>query len=494
MSIRVGTPAAFARVRNFFADVRFNDLAVCAALRIDDISGCRNLRYDQLDYGSISLALRTAIKLFMGGLPVHRDDFQWICGDETFAAFVALGLVRDARRRAGSIVCPVWLYPVDGFVIASDRRDDPDGGAFIPPDGAVFPALDAGTLRLLRLLPERNGDALDLCGGCGIGALHLARTAAHAVTADVTERSTHFADFNARLNNVDIESVKGDLFAPVTGRRFDVVAAHPPWLPSTGDGMVFRDGGNGGETIARRIIEGLPQHLRGDGTGVIVALGRDTAEVPYERRVRDWLGEPGIDCDVIFGVEKLLSIEEVVSSIRKLHLNNDQEQADRLNAHLRELGTDKFVYGALFVRQTDEPVTDMPLRLRMTSRATAADFDRVFTWRKHRRRAGFGDWAKAARPRLAPQLEVNERRLVRSGALVAGETVLLVEHAFYAALRLDAWVSPIIALFTGGLTVMQIFTAAERAGGLPDDFTLGALIDLVAVLIEHGFLEVEVAC
>ncbi|HEX7565451.1 MAG TPA: hypothetical protein VF396_19720, partial [Bradyrhizobium sp.] len=223
-------------------------------------------------------------------------------------------------------------------------------------------------------------------------------------------------------------------------------------------------------------------------------LGRDTTQVPYERRVRDWLGEPGMDCDIILGVEKLLSIEEVVGSIRNLHLSDNQEQAGRLDAHLRALGTDKFVYGALFVRRTDGPVTDTPLRLRMTSRATAADFDRVFAWRKHRRSVGFGDWAKATKPRLAPHLEVNERRRVRNGALFAGETMLLVEQAFYAALQVDAWVAPIIASFTGGRTVKQIFSAAERAGQLPDDFTLRALIDLVAMLVEHGFLEVEIPC
>jgi hypothetical protein len=227
---------------------------------------------------------------------------------------------------------------------------------------------------------------------------------------------------------------------------------------------------------------------------VIVALGRDTTEAPYERRVRNWLGEPGMDCDVILGVEKLLSIEEVVGSIRRLHLNEGQEQADRLNAHLHALGTDKFVYGALFVRRTGEPVTEPPLRLRMTSRATAADFDRLFAWRKHRRCAGFGDWLKAAKPRLSPHLEVKDRRLVKNGALVAGETLLWVEQAFSAALQVDPWVMPIIASFTDGHTIEQVFSAAERADQLPSDFTLPTLIDLVTMLIEYGFLEVDFPC
>jgi len=42
-----------------------------------------------------------------------------------------------------------------------------------------IPAFNHLRMRFLRTLPDaRGGDALDLCGGCGIGALHLARTAA----------------------------------------------------------------------------------------------------------------------------------------------------------------------------------------------------------------------------------------------------------------------------------------------------------------------------
>jgi hypothetical protein len=496
--VRIGTAAQFARVRAFFDNIQFNERTVCAALHIPNIAASRGLRDDHIDDASVSPSLRAAIELFMRGAAVSAGDFRAACGDETFAALIALGLVRDARHRAGAVVCPVWLYPVDGFVVASDRRDDPDGGAFSPPDGAVFPALDAGTLRLLRLLPAHRGDALDLCGGCGIGALHLARTASHAVSADITERSAHFADFNARLNGVEIERATGDLYAPVTGRSFDVIAAHPPWVPSTGDGMVFRDGGDGGEAITRRIVEGLPRHLRSGGTAVIVGLGRDTTQARYERRVRDWLGESGIDCDVILGVEKLLSIENVVGSIRKLHLKESREQADRLDAHLRALGTDKFVYGALLVRRTGAPVLDPPLRLQMASRGAAADFDRLFAWRKHRGSVDFELWMKGAKPRLvprlevlAPHLEVHERRLVENGAPVAGQTVLRVEDVFSAVLQVDSWVIPVIAPLTGDQTVEQTFCAAEQAGQLPADFTLRALIDLVAMLIERGFLEVD---
>jgi hypothetical protein len=490
--LRIGAPAEFACIRGFLRDIAFNDRAVCAALKVRDIAGSRDLRPGQVDWGSASLALRTAIALFVLGAPASRDDFREICGEEIFATFNALGLIRDARRRDGTVVCPVWLYPVDGFIVASDRRDDPDGEAHRPPTDVVFPGLDAGTLKLLRLLPATHGgDGLDVCGGCGIGALHLSRSMQRAVSTDITPRSAFFAAFNAQLNGVSVESLEGDLYAPVTGRHFDVIAAHPPWVPSTGDAMVFRDGGDAGEAIIRRIIEGIPEHLRRNGTAVIVSLGRDTVEIPYERRVRGWLGTSGRDCDVILGVEKMLSIEEVVGSVRKLHLKDDRRQADRLADHLRALGTDKFIYGALFVRRTDQSVGEPPVRLRMSSSAAAADFDRVFTWRRQRRNPDFYDWMKSARPRLAPHLEVIDRRVVTNGALVAGDTTLKAQYAFSTMLRLDAWVIPVIASFRGDHSVEQVFAKA-RGSRLPGDFTLPAFIDLAAMMIEYGFLDIDI--
>ncbi|SRR5579871_3761151 len=493
LPIRIGTPTEFARVRDFLGHIEFNEAAVCTALNIRDIAASRQLRASDIDWDAAPAPLRSAIALFVLGAAVHKDDFCGICDDATFAAFKALGLVRTARGDSETIVSPVWLYPVDGFFVASDRRDDPDGEIHCAAADAVFPALDAGTLRLLRLLPAaRGGDGLDLCGGCGIGALRLSRTLERSVSTDIAARSAFFATFNARLNGADIESLEGDLYAPVTGRQFDIIAAHPPWVPSTGDGMIFRDGGDGGETVIRRIVEGIPAHLRCGGTAVIVSLGRDTTEAPYEQRVRGWLGKAGQDCDVVLGVEKVLAIEEVVGSVRKLHLKDDRRAAGRLAAHLRALGTDKFIYGALCVRRSDERIAEAPLRLRMSSRAAAADFDRVFAWRRWRRNRAFHDWMKSATPRLAPHLEIVDRHTVRNGSLVADQVTLRAEYAFSTALRLDRWVVPMIASFNGGLSVEQAFANARLAKQSPPDFPLRAFIDLVAMMIECGFLEIDI--
>ncbi|MGP0086913.1 MAG: methyltransferase [Steroidobacteraceae bacterium] len=354
----------------------------------------------------------------------------------------------------------------------------------------VFPAHDSGTSKMLRLLPTAAGDALDLCGGSGVGALHLARNGSRAATADITARSAHFAAFNARLNGIEIEILRGDLYAPVASRKFDLICAHPPWVPSTGDAdaMVFRDGGDTGEAIVERVFAGIGKHLRQGGTGVVVSLGRDGRDARYEQRVRRWLGHTGRDCDVILGVDQTLSIDDMV---RRLHLSNDAEKAERMAARFRELGTEQFVYGAVLVRRTAAAVAEPPLRLRMSSAATANDFDRVFAWRQHRRRPEFVDCLTAARPRLCPQLESNVRSVVRNGVMVAESAILTAKRPLAAAVRPDVWIARLLERLEGTQTVEQTFDAARQAGQMPADFTLAAFADLVGQMIERGLLDVD---
>ena len=129
------------------------------------------------------------------------------------------------------------------------RLEDAEGNAFAQPNDAVFPAFNHLTMRFLRTLPDARGaDALDLCGGCGIGALHLARTARAVASADLTQRAAFFTEFNARLNGVAIESLCGDLYAPAGARTFDLISAHPPFIAAVGaQRIIFRDADEFGE-------------------------------------------------------------------------------------------------------------------------------------------------------------------------------------------------------------------------------------------------------
>ena len=491
-SIRLGRTEDFTRVRTFLRDAAFNDTTLCRVLQMEDMSALGRVNWEKNPAAELSAPLRWAITVFARGLGVSEAESRSVCGDETLAAFRALGLLRPKRDDAALLVCPVWLYPADGFLVISDRTTDPDGGEFKAAEDVVFPAIYGGTLRFLRLLPEaRGGEALDHCGGSGIGALRLARTFRVAATADLTERSAFFAEFNGRLNGVDIQSLCGDLYAPLAGRQFDLIAAHPPFVPATGTNMVYRDGGETGEEVTRRVIEGLPAHLRAGGTCVILCVARDTQEKPFELRVRDWLGEAADEFEIIFGLEKILSVDEVVESMRKRGQNLNDAAANQLRERLKSRGTRQFVYGATFLKRHAARARINPTRVRMNPEATAKDFERLFTWQNQTRLPGFNEWLVKSKPALAPNLELTMRHVVQNGELTPVEFVFSVQGGFPAALRPDGFVVPLVARLDGKKSVEEVFAAALSGDELPQGFKLEDFTGLVRGMIERGFLLVE---
>lgn len=492
LPLRLGKPEEFSRVREFLLCASFDAPTLCRVLAMEDMSDLGRVAWDRVDMGTTPPKLHLCIELFVRGTKVPEPEARDGFGDLVFNDLLSLGLIRFAKKERFAVVCPVWAYPVAGFVMVSDRRDDPEGEPFVPAADVVFPAIYAGTLRFLRLLPEAGGgDALDLCGGSGIGALLLAGKARASVTADLTGRSAFFAEFNARLNALPVESLCGDLYAPVLGRTFDLIVAHPPFVPATGQSMVYRDAGETGEEVTRRLLQGLPDHLRPGGTSVVLCVARDTAEGPFERRVSDWLGAAALEFDIVFGLEKVLSVEGVIDSMRRRGQGISQVDAENLLERLRLLGTQQFVYGALVLRRYPEAISRSPLRFHLNPSGAAGDFERLLAWRENCRRSDAFEWLANARPCLAGNLELTARHIVRDGELIPVEFVFSIDCGFRAALRPDGWVVPLLAQLTGAQSVRQIFIDAKTAGELPEGFSLEAFVELVRSMVERGFMEVE---
>src|ERR1700733_221583 len=156
MPIRVGSAAEFTRVREFLRAVGFHEHLVLATLKVADLSGLPKADSNNIHRAAISPALLSVIDLLVMGETIPADRLIAICGEMVVRDFAALGLIRDAPLHAGSVVCPVWVYPVDGFYIVSDRRTGLDEDTLHHKSELVFPAHDSGALQMLRLLPAIN--------------------------------------------------------------------------------------------------------------------------------------------------------------------------------------------------------------------------------------------------------------------------------------------------------------------------------------------------
>jgi release factor glutamine methyltransferase len=116
---------------------------------------------------------------------------------------------------------------------------------------------------------------LDLCTGTGILGLTAARLGARATAVDLSRRALLNARLNARLNRLPLEVLRGDLFEPVAGRRFDMIVSNPPYIPAP-PGAAPRgkarawDAGPDGREFLDRICDRAAEHLQPGGRVLLV--------------------------------------------------------------------------------------------------------------------------------------------------------------------------------------------------------------------------------
>src|SRR5215831_8526739 len=196
---KVGTREEFALVARALSEASFDEETICKVFRLGDMSDVPRLRFADFDQAGISSQLEVLCRLFLVLALVPRSEVQRAFDENTISSFLSLGLL--SLGEFGDNFCAnVLLYPVHGLIIASDREINPDGSRISEMPDLVFPAIYEGTLRFLRLLPELDGEALDLCAGTGIGAFVLSRACRCAFSVDVGARATEFARFNQALN------------------------------------------------------------------------------------------------------------------------------------------------------------------------------------------------------------------------------------------------------------------------------------------------------
>lgn len=140
-----------------------------------------------------------------------------------------------------------------------------------------------------RLRPIANGDCLDLCAGPGIQSLYCARFARSVTAVEINPVAAWLAELNACMNGLSdkISVLRGDLFAPVTGRQFDTIVSNPPLLPFPEhvEYPFVGHGGVDGMRITWRILDGLPDALTDRGKAQIIGATLSDGILPYQLHI-----------------------------------------------------------------------------------------------------------------------------------------------------------------------------------------------------------------
>jgi release factor glutamine methyltransferase len=146
-----------------------------------------------------------------------------------------------------------------------------------------------------KLVPGAT-TVLDLCTGSGVIAISLAKElpAARVVATEVSADAAAIARRNAERNGVAarVDVRVGDLFAPVAGETFDLIASNPPYIASAviptlsrevrREPPVALDGGPDGLAFYDRIAAQAMAHLA-PGGALVVEHGFDQADAVRAR-------------------------------------------------------------------------------------------------------------------------------------------------------------------------------------------------------------------
>jgi ribosomal protein L3 glutamine methyltransferase len=179
------------------------------------------------------------------------------------------------------------------------RKAYVQGAPFYVDDRVIVPRSFIGEIlgEGSSVLPDaaRVRSVLDLCTGSGclavLAALAFPNADIHAVdvSADALEVARRNVTDHGLQNRITLH--EGDLFAPLGGRKFDLILANPPYVDAAAvaafppeyraEPPLAHAGGEDGLDIVRRIIAGAPAHLN-DGGGLLCEIGRGRALLEQE--------------------------------------------------------------------------------------------------------------------------------------------------------------------------------------------------------------------
>jgi len=136
-----------------------------------------------------------------------------------------------------------------------------------------------------------NGHILDLCTGSGSIACVLAFHDFKVTASDISRKALKVARKNARLYDLDIDFVCGDLLdAPgLAGKKFDAIVSNPPYIRTEDIGKhdesilyeprIAFDGGAEGYDFYHRIARRAGDFLKPGGTLFLETCDRTASGV-----------------------------------------------------------------------------------------------------------------------------------------------------------------------------------------------------------------------
>jgi len=487
-------PEQFAALREYFRGCGFTEEALRQRLKIPPEK--------PLDLVSIATkpspgreiedGLDALLHLLVLGEAMVVADAKRFFPAAAWDALTRSELILEEKKADGQCLASVALFPVRGLFLAADRWTNIDHSLRPTFDDIVYPVMTKSGKQYLDYISyEPCDDFLEMCAGTAPAALLAARTVKKAWAADITERSLAFAGFNAALNGIgNVEFVQGDLFEPVSGRTFDRIAAHPPYMPVLKPAEIYSAGGALGDEIASKIVADLPDRLKPGGRFYCRTLGTDRAEHSFEQQVRHWLGARQSEYDVALFVFDTLQPRRFALE-HTLNKDGGRAEVVQWEKLFEENGVRALLALVLVIQRVAEGRSAFTLRRMIHDDLPAAIVEWALGWETLLHGRGLTDALVGAKPLATPGIEVTARHVLREGELKAEDFRLSLKRPFEVDWRVQPWMPLLLPRCDGNASVAELFEQCKEAGWIAADTPPPQFCGLIGNLVSGGFLQVR---
>jgi release factor glutamine methyltransferase len=216
------------------------------------------------------------VNLFLAHI-LDKDSGSLFAHYEESADEAVINALDDAirQRLSGSPVAYITGdQPFMGWKLISDSR------ALIPRPETEL--LVEELIRDIKANKLERGNFLEIGTGAGPIALALKKYFPQAtiVATDVSEEALELASENARRLKVDVEFIQSDLFENVPKKKYDVIVANLPYVPTERlsfvsdqildwEPMIAIEAGEDGLLYIKPYLEQLSRYLKKDGVAAI---------------------------------------------------------------------------------------------------------------------------------------------------------------------------------------------------------------------------------
>jgi len=261
--------------------------------------------------------LRPWFELLLLGRPVPTGEAERSLG-QALDDLLQLGVLQLRGSRVWPCGLTLCSY-FDRYLLARRDPSYPRTSQALP-DVYIGPA----SYRLAWDLPigRRFDRVLDLCAGSGLIGILMAPSAGRVVSTELSPDAVAAARFNGVLNGVEgkVEVRQGDLFEPVAGERFDLIAFNPPFVsvPPGVEVPFLIGGGPEGMTLLRPLLTGLRRHLTRGGWALAYLEGEGDNGGPFlATRMAPSLESGGLDAELTL-VDRI-SVAARLRQLREMH-------------------------------------------------------------------------------------------------------------------------------------------------------------------------------